>query len=301
MLTQSVVAVGELDDPERDQKPGVSKLDPASEQALQVIRTELAKAPPSHRRQLTEAFVLAVLGSIPWVGAVISAAAGMRTASADARRDRLQTQWLEEHSRKIARLLATLDEITQRFHTLGEAIDERIQSEEYLVLVRRAFRAWDRADTEQKRMYVRNLVANAAGSRVCADDVVRLFIDWLDLYHEAHFAVIREVFDNPGVTRFEIWSTLYGATPREDSAEADLFRLLIRDLSTGGVVRQARDTNEIGQFVRKRARRLPRRAVAATTLESAFEDSKPYVLTSLGRQFVHYTMTDLVPRIGDTI
>jgi hypothetical protein len=32
--------------------------------------------------------------------------------------------------------------------------------------------------------------------------------------------------------------------------------------------------------------------------ESAFEDTKPYVLTELGRQFVHYTMNEVVPRIA---
>jgi hypothetical protein len=84
---------------------------------------------------------------------------------------------------------------------------------------------------------------------------VRLFIDWLELYHESHFAVIREIFKSPGSTRFDIWFDPYGDTPREDSAEADLFKLLIRDLSTGGVIRQERDVDESGQFVRRRPRR----------------------------------------------
>lgn len=33
-------------------------------------------------------------------------------------------------------------------------------------------------------------------------------------------------------------------------------------------------------------------------MESSFEDTKPYVLTALGQQFVHYTMNEVVPRIG---
>ena len=33
-------------------------------------------------------------------------------------------------------------------------------------------------------------------------------------------------------------------------------------------------------------------------MESAFEDIKPYVLTELGKQFVHYTVTEIVPRIS---
>ncbi len=95
-------------------------------------------------------------------------------------------------------------------------------------------------------------MVNAAGTRVCSDDVVRLFLDWLNLYHESHFAVIRGIYNKHGITRFEIWDQIYGELPREDSAEADLFRYLIRDLSTGGVIRQDRETNQAGQFLRKR-------------------------------------------------
>ncbi|HBL29146.1 MAG TPA: hypothetical protein DD490_20130, partial [Acidobacteria bacterium] len=257
------------------------------QKAVEFIRTELAKAAPTTRRRVIEKFVLAALGSIPWVGGFLSAAASMKTEEDDLRTDNLQTQWLEEHARKIDLLMTTLGEITQRFESLGPEVDERIKSEEYLALVRRAFRVWDRADSEEKRKYIANLISNAAGTRLCSDDVLRLFIDWLDLYHEAHFAVIREVYRCPGCSRYEIWMNIYGQLVREDSAEADLFKLLIRDLSTGGVVRQERETNQDGQFLRKRAQR---RGAAPTTLESAFEDTKPYVLTGLGQQFVHYTM-----------
>ena len=263
------------------------------------LRAELAKSEPTRRRRIIEKFVLAALGSIPWVGGFLSAAASFKAEEETLKQDSMQTQWLEEHQQKISMLRDTLEEIRQRFESLGAGIEERIQSEEYLALVRKAFRTWDEADTQEKRRYIANIVTNAAGTRVCSDDVVRLFLDWLDLYHEVHFAVIREIFENPGATRFDIWSDLYGEIPREDSAEADLFRLMIRDLSTGGVIRQARDVNELGQFVRKRPQRS-RRGSAPTTMESAFEDTKPYVLTDLGKQFVHYTMNEVVARIEDS-
>jgi len=34
-------------------------------------------------------------------------------------------------------------------------------------------------------------------------------------------------------------------------------------------------------------------------MESAFEDTKPYVLTELGKQFVHYTMNEVVARLEE--
>ena len=191
----------------------------------------------------------------------------------------------------------SLQLIVDRFDQLGDTIDDRIQSPEYLQLVRRAFRVWDEASTEEKRHYVRNLLVNAAGTRVCSDDVITLFLDWLNLYHESHFAVIRQIFGKRGITRYEIWEGVYGDIPREDSAEADLFKMLIRDLSTGSVIRQLRDTNEMGEFLRRP--RPKRRGQAPLTMESAFEDTKPYVLTGLGEWFVHYTMNEVVKRIGD--
>jgi hypothetical protein len=108
--------------------------------------------------------------------------------------------------------------------------------------------------------------------------------------------VIRCIYNKQGITRIEIWDEIYGELPREDSAEADLFKFLIRDLSTGGVIRQERETNQAGQFLRKRRPRS--KLAASTTMESAFEDTKPYVLTRLGDQFVHYTMNEVVTRIG---
>jgi hypothetical protein len=34
-------------------------------------------------------------------------------------------------------------------------------------------------------------------------------------------------------------------------------------------------------------------------MKSAFEDEEAYVLTELGRQFVHYTLTESVTQISD--
>lgn len=197
---------------------------PAYDESVVVerLRAELAKSEPTRKNRIIEKFVLAALGSIPWVGGFLSAAADYRAEEGTIRQDSLQTQWLEEHHAKLGALHNTLQEIQFRFEKLGDIIEERIQSDAYLGLVRKAFRAWDAADTEEKRNYAANIVTNSAGTRVCSDDVVRLFLDWLELYHEAHFAVIREIYDNPGSSRYEIWSEIYGSVPREDSAEAEL-------------------------------------------------------------------------------
>jgi len=58
------------------------------------------------------------------------------------------------------------------------------------------------------------------------------------------------------------------------------------------------EVNQLGQFIRKRPARV-RRGAGPQTLKSAFDDSEHYVLTELGKQFVHYTMNEVISRIGD--
>lgn len=260
-------------------------------QAVQFICAELARVSASDRRRIAEAFILAALGSIPWVGGFIGAAATYMAELHEAKGDTLHAQWLEEHARKIAMLVRSLQDIERHFESLEGQVDDRIQSDHYLALVRRAFRVWDRADSDEKRAYIANLVSNAASSRLCSDDVLQRFIDWLDDHDELHFAVIREVHNAPGITRFLLWDAIRGPLPAEDSAEAELFRLQIRDLTQAGVMAVAQGREQ------RLPARVPRRHGVAVG-ESAFEERQPYELTVLGRQFVHYTMTNAVARLG---
>lgn len=172
------------------------------------------------------------MGSIPWVGSLLTAAQSFKEAEEQAKTDSLQRQWLQEHKAKWAKLAHDLAELVNRLNTFGGEIQERIESEEYLTLVRKAFRGWEQADTDQKKEYIKRLIANAGGFALCSDDLVRLFLDWFERYHEAHFMVIREIYKNSGSTRHDIWANIHGQFPRDDSSEADLFRLLIGDLSS---------------------------------------------------------------------
>lgn len=269
---------------------------PKTDLSVPEIKDALAATSVSKMRKAVEKFTLAALSAIPWIGGFLSAAASLPLDARSSRKDELQTKWLEVHEVKMEALGGTLSTAVARFDSLGPEIYERVQSDEYLGIVRKSFRAWDEAETEDKRKYVANLVTNAAGTRVVSDDVVRLFIDWLGLYHEAHFGVIQRIYKNPGITRYDIWTELWGDLPRDDSAEADLFKMLIRDLSTGGVIRQARDSDHYGRFVRKRPAPT-RKGHAPTTMETPFEDTKAYVLTEMGKQFVHYTMTETVGQL----
>jgi hypothetical protein len=60
--------------------------------------------------------------------------------------------------------------------------------------------------------------------------------------------------------------------------------------------RQSRESDALGRFKKKTT--PPRPQSASSKLESASEDTKQYVLTELGKQFVHYTMNELVARLS---
>ena len=224
----------------------------------------------------------------------MAALASIKDDEAQASTDNLQKQWLEEHASKITELGQTLAEMMSRLESFGPDIKERLESNEYLNIVRKGFRQWDQADTQDKKRLVANLITTAGASRICSDDVIRLFLDWIELYHEIHFSVIGQVYNRTGSTRASIWRNIHGRFPREDSADADLYKMVIRDLSIGGVIRQHREKNYDGSFI---ARKPERGSKASGTMKSAFDDDENYELTELGKQFVHYTMQELVPRV----
>ncbi len=170
----------------------------------------------------------------------------------------------------------------------------RLQSPEYLKIVRKCFRDWSAAESETKRQMVRNLLVAAATSKICTDDVVRLFIEWIEKYSEPHFKVLKDVYQSPGSTRADIWNRVYGAAVRGDSAEADLFKLLVHELSLGHIIRQHRTTDSSGNFLKQPAKRT---GSQSPYVKSAFDDEKPYELTELGKQFVLYTMNEVMPRL----
>lgn len=238
---------------------------------------------------------MAALGGIPWVGSVLSAAATLSAENEQGRTNQIMFLWVQEHEQKFKELGVTLNGIFERFSSFGDEVNARLESTEYLTLVRKTFRLWDQAETHEKKEMFKKLITNSGVITLAQDDLVRLFLEWIEKYHEFHFAVIREIYTTRSITRGGIWERIRGEEPREDSAEADLFKLLIRDLSTGGVIRQEKETNSLGQFVRKtRSKGTSRSSV----YESAFEDTKPYVLTELGAQFLHYVMEDIAPQIG---
>lgn len=242
-------------------------------------------------------FLVAALGSIPWIGGFIAASASLSAEREQQAINDLQRLWLQEHKEKVKELGQTLNYIFTRLDNFGNEVQQRMESSEYLSLVRRAFRSWDAADTQEKKLMIKRLITNAGAIQLCDDDLIRLFLHWIELYHETHFVVMRAIYRQPRITRGQLWSVIRGnPRPREDSYEADLFKYLIRDLSTGGVIRQERQTDRAGNFYKKES--FGQRSPAGKMMKSAFDETENYVLTDLGSKFIHYVMEDLSPQLN---
>nr|WP_321233598.1 hypothetical protein [uncultured Psychroserpens sp.] len=261
-------------------------------EAIEKVKNELSKIDGKGKKTRTGRFVVSALSSIPWVGGVIAASSALHAEKEQGKINDLQKIWLEEHHRKIDELYYTIFQIHEALDNAGEEVKERMESKEYLALVRKGFKEWDNAETFEKKEYLRKLLTNASAINLSTDDLIQLFIEWISRYHETHFMVIREIYKNRGITRGQIWDNLNGTIPTENSLEADLFKRLIRDLSIDGIIRQERPTDYAGNFIKKSTRRSK-----STTLKSAFDNLEPYELTELGQSFVHYTMEEVVTKI----
>jgi len=242
-------------------------------------------------------YALACLGAIPIIGGAIAGASGAWSEAEQNHFNKVFAAWLKMQEDEIREIGTTIMEVMSRLDLNDEQIRERLESPEYLKIIKKCFRDWSAAESEEKRVLIRNLLVNAAATRICSDDIVRLFVRWIETYSELHFEVLRCIYKNPGCSRLHIWENVGGEKTREDSSEADLFKLLIFDLSTGHVVRQHRPKDYYGNFVKQSPKG---KGSASGILTSAFDDDKRYELTELGIQFVRYTMEGVMPRLGSS-
>lgn len=238
----------------------------------------------------------AVGGAIPYVGGIASAISSEWQRREQEEWREVVEEWMRLREDEAREISTTLQEVLERLNPNDEATRERMKSAEYHSILRRCFRNWAGAESEEKRTILRNILTNAAGSQIANDDQVKLFTDWVGKYSEVHFKVVGSLYSRQAATRGEIWNDIHGGEVREDSADADMFKWVIHELTVGHIIRQERATDSEGRFL-KQPRRGGRRRTALETMMSAVDDTKVYVLTELGKQFVHYGMTETVKKV----
>jgi len=119
-------------------------------------------------------------GAIPFVGGLFSAVAGAWSESEQERVNRFFQDWIDMLKDELKEKEATIIEIMARLDLQDEKISKRVDSKEYQSLIKKTFRDWAGAESEKKREFIRNILSNAAATDISSDDVVRLFIDWIN-------------------------------------------------------------------------------------------------------------------------
>jgi hypothetical protein len=241
--------------------------------------------------------LLQVASSVPFVGGLLSAVASAWSERNQEKFNEILKEYLMRIKDEIEEQKKTLAEIFMRLDAQDTTVRERFESPKYQDLVKKAFRNWSEIDSEDKRILIRNLLINAAALDVTSDDVIKMFIEWIHKYSTLHFSVIGAIYNNKGITRGGVWDKIGKAKVREDSAEADLYKLLYRDLSTGSIIRQQKEKDGYGNFLNPSQVARTAKGSGPKPMVSAFDREDPYELTSLGEQFVHYAMTDLPPKL----
>ncbi|MCC8958981.1 hypothetical protein H8B02_37865 [Bradyrhizobium sp. Pear77] len=100
-------------------------------------------------------------GAIPFVGGILAAGAGAWSEREQARINDFLKHLADMLAAKMKEKTQTIMELTARIDMQDEKTAERIRSEEYRSLLRKAFRDWA-AESDEKRVLVRNLLSNAA-------------------------------------------------------------------------------------------------------------------------------------------
>jgi hypothetical protein len=128
-------------------------------------------------------------GAVPFAGGLLSAAAGAWSEHDQEKVNHFFEQWLKMLKDELREKEQTVIEIMARLDLQDEKVTKRLESPEYQSLLKKTFREWGCAESEEKRKYVRNILANAASTTLASDDVIRLFLEWIRVYSELHFKV----------------------------------------------------------------------------------------------------------------
>jgi len=109
---------------------------------------------------------LQVAGAVPVVGGVFSAIAGAWSEGEQDKVNRFFEHWVRMLQDEIKEKEDTIIEIMARLDLQDEEISKRVESKEYQSLVKKTFREWAGAESEEKRVFIRNILSNAASSQV---------------------------------------------------------------------------------------------------------------------------------------
>ena len=115
---------------------------------------------------ITRAGIVAIAGAIPFAGGLLSAIAGVWGEKEQKQANDFLKGWLKMLEDELHEKQRIITEIVSRVDLHDEEISRRICSDEYQSLLRKTFRNWAGAESRKKQEYIRNVLSNAASSKI---------------------------------------------------------------------------------------------------------------------------------------
>ncbi len=103
-------------------------------------------------------------GAVPVVGGLLSAIAGAWSEREQAKVNKFFVQWVRMLEEEIREKEATVIEIMARLDLQNEKIAERVESREFQSLVKKTFRDWSGAESEDKWVFWPNVTGHSGRS-----------------------------------------------------------------------------------------------------------------------------------------
>lgn len=138
-------------------------------------------------------FIADVATTAPYVGGLIAAVKGAYQDHQQEKANNFIHNWISMIQDEMKEKQQTIIEIMARIDLQDEQIGQKVSSSEFQSLSKKAFRDWGAAESEDKRVYIRNILSNTAAdkSNAYSYDVIRMFLDWIKTYSDLHFNVVK--------------------------------------------------------------------------------------------------------------
>lgn len=207
-------------------------------------------------------FLGAVLEAMPWVGSY----KGKEQSQSHTRPPMIYKIWEDAEKRQVTDFGNHINDIFSRFDGLYENISKRLTDPGYLNIVNTAFSLWSFFREAEKIRCIKNLIVNAAATRLCSDEILIQLVKWLSDFQAMHFNILKEMKQNSIMPYEHIEKTILKGKGNSKTPEAYYCKSALNDLIFKGLIEK--DKEKSAMF-----------------------------LTSLGSQLIYYSMETTVRRI----
>ena len=109
---------------------------------------------PNKKNKIIRGLIETVGGAIPFAGGLFSAVTGAWSEQEQEKQNNFFQNWIDMLKDEIREKEKTIIEIMARLDMLDKTVADRVTSNNYQAIVKKAFREWAGVESEEKRILV---------------------------------------------------------------------------------------------------------------------------------------------------